>query len=183
MKPDLVAIAEIAVSMPVYPNALFPPSLYYRFLLALASVVRPSLSVELGVCKGGASLHLALGYSQNKVIGVDHALSYPDHVQYVKSVCPNFEFWLMDSIESAVEVNKLDLKVNILFLDTKHVYDQVMGEYKAYESLLAEDAVVLFDDLDCAGVRKAFVEIAPKREHVDLGTLRLSRSGFGVILM
>ena len=178
-------IAKIAIDMPAYSSNLFSPSAYYRFLLALASIIEPSLSVELGLCTGAGSLYLALGYPQGRVIGVDSVAEYPKHIRHVKSVCPNFEFWLMDSVRSATKVSELGLMVDILFIDTIHTYDQVVGEFGAYESLLTEGAVVLFDDLNYAGVRRAFVEAAPGREHVDLGFLypNCEDYGLGAIIM
>ena len=50
---DLRTLAQLALTDPVYPSPLFPPSPYYRFLKRLAEQLQPSLSIELGVCGGG----------------------------------------------------------------------------------------------------------------------------------
>ena len=65
--------AAQALTILPYPDPRFPPSPYYRFLRVAAQQMRPRLSVELGVCGGGGSLHLALGYGAGKVIGIDIA--------------------------------------------------------------------------------------------------------------
>jgi hypothetical protein len=42
----------------------FPPSPYYRFLKLIAEEIGSRLSVELGLCGGGGSLHLAMSSQQ-----------------------------------------------------------------------------------------------------------------------
>ena len=47
---------------------------------------------------------------------------------------------------SAVE-RFLDRPIDLLFCDTIHTYEQVSREFTAYESLLADEAIILVDDI------------------------------------
>jgi len=105
----------------VYPSVMFPPSVYYRFLRLLTAYLGPRVSVELGVCGGGASLHMALGYPQGKVFGIDITLEYPDNIEYIKKICPNFSFIQTSSLEAAALYR--GPPVGLLFIDTVHTYE------------------------------------------------------------
>ena len=52
--------ARRALSSSPEPFARFPPSPYYRFFKVLTAIKKPHLSVELGLCGGGGSYHLAI---------------------------------------------------------------------------------------------------------------------------
>ena len=164
----LSELAGRAEEMDVYPNAMFPPSRYYRFLRLLAQRVRPDVSVELGVCGGGASLHLALGHPPGKVIGIDIRNSWPENVAYVKETCPNFEFWQMDSFQATIRYKEADLpSVDVLFIDTVHTYDRTMLEFNAWRDLLSSDAVVCFDDLYREGMDRVWEELPGEKWRKD----------------
>ena len=180
---DILDIAEFAKRMPVYPDERFPPSLYYRFLEALAQRKQPNLSVELGLCGGGASLHMAIGWPFGKVIGVDIRLEYPDNISFILEHYPNFEFWQMDSVESASDI--VD-DVDILFIDTVHTYEQTMAEFGAYWPRMAKDSIVVLDDLFREGMDRVWDEL-PGLEKIRLDKLHVgggpTDGGFGVILL
>ena len=159
----------------VYPNPKFPPSIYYRFLKYLAQEMKPKLSVELGLCGGGGSLHLALGHPEGKVIGVDLAIDYPKNLEYLQNNYSNFTFLQEDSSKAAKIINK---KVDILFIDTDHTYERTMLEFNSWRPYLRKRSVVCFDDLLRDGMTEAWEELPGKK-------IRLDRmhdgSGFGVI--
>lgn len=140
-------LADVALSEQPYPNPLFPPSPYYRFLRQLAQAVQPTLGVELGVCGGGGSLHLALGNPAGQVVGVDVSYDHPAQLEHIVSVCPNFTFWPGDSILSAPAIFGAFGPVGILFVDTTHVIQQTINEFEAWNPYLADNAIVCFDDL------------------------------------
>lgn len=144
MKELLTELAEKAKDYPVYPDKRFPPSMYYRFLRLLAAELKPKISVELGVCGGGGSLHLAAGYPKGKVYGVDIKRDHPENTDYIEKNYPNFEFYLSDSSEAAGTINK---KVDILFIDTDHTQGRTESECNAWFPYLSKNAVVCFDDL------------------------------------
>lgn len=133
--------------MPVYPSPLFPPSPYYRFLQALAATLRPRLACELGVCGGGGSLHMALGNPAGTVVGVDIARDHEEQMVHIETHCPNFRFWLGDSVMAAREVYGQYGACSLLFVDTIHERTRTIAEYQAWWPYLAENAVVCFDDL------------------------------------
>lgn len=144
----ILELANKALTIRPWPPAdLFPPSRYYRFLQVLAQEMQPALSVELGVCGGGGSLHLAAGYSRGSVIGVDCAYDHDAQIKYIINHYPNFEFWLGDSVESATEVSGRYGQAKIVFIDTIHIKQRTIDEFNAWSPYLAQDAVVCFDDL------------------------------------
>lgn len=136
-----------ALAAEPYLDPRFPPSPYYRFLKILANNMQPQLSVELGVCGGGGSFHLAIGYPQGKVVGVDTTYDYPDNMEFITKMCENFRFYQGGSIESAGGIYQEYGEVDILFLDSVHTFDHTTAELKAYRPYLSDKAVVLFDDL------------------------------------
>ena len=181
---ELSELAKNAERMDVYPSVLFPPSLYYRFMRLLAARMRPAVAVELGLCGGGGSLHLALGNPNGKVIGVDIDNQYPENLDYVKELCPNFEFWQTDSLQATVAYKAAELpQVGILFIDTVHTYDRTMIEFHTWRELLAPDAVVLLDDLFREGMDAVWRELPGTKVRFD--NLHQGGSptdgGFGVI--
>jgi predicted O-methyltransferase YrrM len=180
-RDTIVRLSYEAEYVPVYPDPRFPPSLYYRFLRCLAEHMQPELSVELGVCGGGASLHLCLG-SPGHVIGIDYVNSYPDNVTYIQSHFQNFSFWEMDSIEAARLAGD---PVDILFIDTVHTYERTMAEFDAWKCLLYKGSVVCLDDLFREGMDRAWEELPGEKVRLDFLHHGGSPTdgGFGCILV
>jgi predicted O-methyltransferase YrrM len=166
---------------PENEKVTFPPSPYYRFLKLLAEYMQSRLSVELGVCGGGGSLHLAMASSV--VIGVDIALDYEDNIRWIKREYPNFYFLHGDSVQNAKRIHVSFGEIDILFIDTTHTYDQTMAEYNAYEPFLSDRAIVCLDDLFRDGMGKVWAEMPENKVRLDF--LHPSQSptdgGFGVI--
>lgn len=168
----------------IYPSPLFPPSMYYRFLRKLAQTVKPTVSVELGLCGGGASLHMSLGYPDGLVIGVDIANEWPDRLEHVKSVCKHFEFWRMDSVEAADRYyERIMPPVDILFIDTVHEYKHVLKEFAVWSPLLSSRAIVCLDDLHRDNMEQAFNELPGHKVRMDWLHMggEINDGGFGVI--
>jgi predicted O-methyltransferase YrrM len=148
MNQDLIReYRDKALRMSPYPNPNFPPSLYYRFLKVLAQDLKPRLAVELGVAGGGGSLHMCLGCQSSKVVGIDIVKEVPDNIDYIGIRCPNFEFWLGDSVELAKAVHDEHGPVDLLFVDTTHTEDRTWREYFAWLPYLSDGAIVCLDDL------------------------------------
>ena len=169
-----------------FPDPRFPPSPYYRFLRLLAASVRPRLSVELGLCGGGGSLHLALGWPVGHVIGVEVSEGDPEKQEnwaYIEKRCPKFVRWRGDSISSALEIFERYGPADILFLDTVHTYEQTLKEWRAWEPLLSKQAFACFDDLRRPGMQEAWDEI-PWPHKLRLDTLHDGAEfggGFGIV--
>lgn len=178
----LLTLARMAIAEEPYPEPMFPPSPYYRFLRLLAGMLQPALSVELGVCGGGGSLHLALGNPKGRVIGVDYAYDHPDHIRYINNVCPNFSFYLYDSIEAAMVVGEQYGEVGILFVDTVHTYERTLAEFAAWHPYLAKNAIVCFDDLFRPGMAEAWAALPGNKIRIDaLHDQAEDGGGFGVL--
>ena len=128
-----------------YPDPRFPPSPYYRFLKLLAQEMEARLSVELGVCGDGGSLHLAM--ASKTVVGVDIAWDYEENITYVIKNYPNFHFFQGDSVELAPSIFERYGEIDILFIDTTHTYQQTMVEYQAYKPFMSANSVICLDDL------------------------------------
>lgn len=160
----------------------FPPSPYYRFLRLLAQGIGSKLSVELGVCGGGGSLHLAMGSEQ--VVGVDVTyVEYWDNVKWLALHYPNLQLYEDDSIKMAPIIYNRYGEIDVLFVDTTHTYEQTMAEYFAYERYLSDWSVVCLDDLFRPGMDLAWEEMPETKARFDF--LHPSQSptdgGFGVI--
>jgi predicted O-methyltransferase YrrM len=166
---------------PTNEKVTFPPSPYYRFLKLLAEHMQSRLSVELGVCGGGGSLHLAMASSI--VIGVDMALEYEDNIRWIKREYPNFHFLHGDSVDNARNIGNAFGEIDLLFIDTTHTYEQTMAEYNAYKPFLSDRAVICLDDLFRGGMDRVWAEMPENKVRLDF--LHPSQSptdgGFGVI--
>lgn len=140
--------AAQALAEKPYPDLRFPPSPYYRFLKIAAQNLKPALSVELGVCGGGGSFHLAIGNPAGIVVGVDIAAEdYPENIAFISTHCPNFRFWLGDSVNVAKDIYEEYGKAGLVFIDTIHTYQRTWEEFQAWQPYLADNALVCFDDL------------------------------------
>lgn len=178
------SLAVQAMRAPVYASPLYPPSPYYRFLRLLAENVQPKLSVELGVCGGGGSLHLALGWPAGRVVGVDtNWLQWPEAIAHLEATCPNFARWQGDSVEAAAQIAATCGPVNILFVDTTHTPGQTAAEWAAWRPYLAARAVACFDDLFRPGMNQAWNDLPEPKVRLDFlhdGSPGIG-GGFGVV--
>jgi len=186
-KRTLEQLAQQAMREPRYPNPAIPPSKYYQFFRLLAARIRPRYSVELGVCGGGGSLHLALGYPHGAVLGVDLTNEYPDNIKHIQATCPNFTFWQMDAAEAAIKVEANGkYPIDILFIDTVHTYDATIREFNTWRPLMHRDGIVILDDLFRPGMLDAWNELQG-RDKIRLDFLHLGGAptdgGLGCILL
>lgn len=172
---------------PVWPDGRFPPSPYYRFFRVLAGAMKPNLSVELGVCGGGGSFHLAIGWEKGMVVGVESADGSQherDNWEYIKQRCSNFVFWKGDSVEDAAEISNVYGLVDILFIDTTHTKEQTEKEWNAWEPFLSSRAIVILDDLFRPGMDEAWSNVPwPNKMRLDFlhdGSPGIG-GGFGVV--
>ena len=166
---------------PVYPDERFPPSLYYRFLQIAARNLQPRLSVELGVCGGGGSLHLAMGWPQGQVVGIDIVEDHKENTDFIQATFPNFNLWLGDSCELAQSVRMQYGQVDILFIDTDHTYTQTMKEFSTWEKYLSRKAIICLDDLHRDGMEQAWNELPGNKVRLDMLHPGRTEGGFGVI--
>jgi len=183
----LIRIAKQAMLHPIYPNPRFPPSPYYRFLKLLAKELQSRLSVELGVCGGGGSLHMAM--TSQIAVGVDHVFDpvYEENITHIIHNYPNFYFLQGDSVGLAGEIYQRWGPIDLLFIDTTHTYEQTMIEYNTYQSYLSGKAIVCLDDLFRPGMIDAWNEMPETKVRLDFlhqaqkGQGQTGDGGFGVV--
>lgn len=154
---ELRQLGDLARNTPAMTcGGRFPPATYYSFLYLLAKHKRPyQFGVELGVCGGGASYHMAKGFELATVIGYDHVIEYPDNMAYIAQHCENWTLYVEDSCNVAA-IEHLGKKIDILFIDTVHTKERTMQEWNAWKPLLADGAVVCLDDLNREGMLDAW---------------------------
>jgi len=102
----------------------------------------PKLIVELGVREGQSSRIFSLVNEKlnSKVIGIDIDTCYYSYVY-------NGTFYKMNDIEFGENYSKYsDSKIDILFIDTTHMYDHTTAEIATFFPLLQDKALVIFHD-------------------------------------
>ncbi len=169
------------------PEVQWPPSAYYRFLSLLAKAMAAEVFVELGTCGGGASYNVAVMNPTTKVISID--LVKMPTVDEVINRCPNFEFVQSDSVAAAATIGaKYQGKINLLFVDTAHTYEQATAEFYAWLPYMAPHGIVCCDDLNRPGLDRFWAEV--KQQKTDFGDLAIlhiggevTDGGFGAILL
>ena len=160
-------VREIAVEShgtEIHRSNIFPAITYYRFFRELVKEIQPELSFELGTAAGGASMHMADGYPEGTVVTVDRGPRkvWKEHLAYVEENYPNWNLWIMDTLEAPPVIReKFGLyKIGLLYVDATHEREQVLKELKKYKALLANGCVVVFDDLYLnPGMEKMWEEV------------------------
>ena len=123
---------------------------YYKFFFALAQQMQPSLIVELGTGTAAISaFHFATGCPTARVITVD--ISDAMLAAIVNSPVPHIEGWVGHSLDLFPRfLRQLSVPIDLLFLDTSHVYAETIWEYRQYKQLMRSGGVMLFDDVASA---------------------------------
>lgn len=147
-----------------------PNSKYYRFFYQLVKKFKPNIIVELGSWQGTSAAYFAAGNPDTKVITVDHHTDPGDDINRLMTVeaCkkfPNMKYckgWTCNDIyeeeknahsikgENAFPKVIKELngeKIDVLFIDSWHVYHQAVRDWEAYKPLLNNGALVIVDDV------------------------------------
>lgn len=143
---------------------------YYRFFYHLTKALKPKVVVELGSWQGTSAAYLAAGCPEAQVITVDHHSDPGDVInrnmtEEAEAKFANltyFQGWTCEEIYREEKdrhvypgknafprvINALDgKKIDILFIDSWHVYHQAKRDWNAYKPYLADDALVIVDDV------------------------------------
>lgn len=143
---ELAKISNIYTAPLIEPyNSPIEP-LYHQFIYLLMQEIKPDLVVELGTgAVGKSTAHFAVGYPQAKIIGIDHnpPIDFP---------FSNVEFWAADTRDCAPRVEKLNMPIDILFIDSTHESDHALVEYNAYYPLMRKGGIILWDDIFMGGM-------------------------------
>jgi predicted O-methyltransferase YrrM len=149
---------------------------YLRFFYELAGELRPTIVLETGTDRGRSAAHLALGCPTSTVYTLDIDPACKKNVddlgiKNVISVATN-------SLEYVKTIP--DGWVDLLFLDSLHVYEHVTKEWAAFRPKVRPGGIAFFDDIALdAGMKRFWAEV--QGEKVDLPELHYS--GFGAVLL
>ncbi len=135
------------------------PNPYYKLFYLLSKEFKPGFVVELGSYRAGASGHFAVGHPQSIVATIDIHKDMPQQ-QPDKDACietakliPNlfyFNKWTIDFMGGECAINDIaayNRQIDILFIDAWHDEKHVKREWELYSPLLADNALVICDDL------------------------------------
>lgn len=154
---------------------------YYPWLKLLAANSDAKLIVELGNRYGVSTVALFAGMKENQtLISIDivkdqryvtNEMIKDERIKLVWGDCLNLKTYLDHNIDIPIDID-------ILWTDTIHYYDQVKAEYDVYEPLLADEALIIIDDIRVNDKGRFYNEITHSKQ--DLTELCHS-SGFGAI--
>lgn len=127
---------------------------YYRLFYLIAQTLKPALTVELGSWRGDASAHFAIGNPDGRVVAVDihkdNDVAGLAKLNEAVDRLPNMSFiqaWSWDAVEV---IRAMNIPISILFIDAWHDYKYAKLEWDLYSPLLADNALVICDDITAA---------------------------------
>lgn len=186
---ELIEIAKLAHAPTgdTYLDGLFAladTAIYYRFIYHLIRQMQPSLVVELGVCTGRCTAHMAAACPSATVIGLDPRPDVND-IKLVSARYQNIIFRMSESTNRD-ELNQIeDKSVDLCLVDSDHYHDQVLHEFALWLPKMKTGGVMLFDDITLDDTMKlAWKHLGRMSPHLRRVSLpELHHSGFGAILM
>jgi len=149
-----------------------------RFLGRLVFYKNPAVVVEVGCLGGYTSAHLAMALQANghgKLYCVDCEQLHLD------TTLANLKRLGLDGVVKTLLGTSLDPKVvaalpkaiDVLFLDTSHLYPETLEDIKLYSSLVAEGGcLVMHDSVSHFNVRRSIAEVAGKFRVLTFATER-----------
>lgn len=151
-----------------YPGIYNSEPSVSSFLGQLVFYRKASVVVELGCFVGWTSAHLAFALQAN---GQGHVYCVDRDQQTLDVAQANLKrhgleklvtTLLGTSMDQAV-VSALPKQIDILFIDTSHLYPDTLEEIHFYAPLMAENGcIVLHDSIWFPGVRRSIAEVAGK---------------------
>lgn len=150
------------------------PFSYYAWLWSAVTLVKPKNLVELGTEFGAATIVMLDALPETStLVTVD-----------IVEMKPNFLYGLEDSRLTKIIGNSLEVsdqipeKIDFLFIDTEHEFEQVSKEWKLYKSKLTKNAIVVFDDIHFNEGMTRFWD-SLEEEKYDIS--QWHEAGFGVV--
>jgi len=129
---------------------------YYKFFYLVAREFKPSFSVELGTYRGVAAGHLGVGNPDGVVYTIDWHRDSVDKVHQKCAIAMDGHYsnvhylngcsWddaMVFQVAAMADVCPID----ILFIDAWHWYEHAIREWNLYRPLLADEALVVCDDI------------------------------------
>jgi predicted O-methyltransferase YrrM len=168
-------------------NGAYP---YYAVLRGITRALEPKVVVELGTWQGTSGACLAAGYPDCEVITMDHHSDPGDDFNINQTIIACTEFKNLSYINGCTcdAVHKVkpgsryafpdflnvlgDRKIDILFIDSWHVYEYAKADFDTYYPLLAKTSLVICDDItggDSSGHQgmETFWKGLPGEKHLD----------------
>lgn len=154
---------------------------YFHWLTLLMQNSDAKLVLELGNRYGSSTIALYQGLKENqKVITVDiekdqryvpDEIMNDSRIKFVFGDCLNLNTYLKNN-------ETVPIDIDVLWTDTVHFYEQLSAEFKVYEPLLADEALIIIDDIKLNDKGRFFQE--SPFEKYDLTDI-CHVSGFGAI--
>jgi len=154
---------------------------YFHYLTLLARNTNAQLILELGNRYGVSTIALYHGLKpEQRLISLDIVkdLRYvpdrifkDDRVKFIFGDCVDLSCFTKST-------GAIPTDIDIFWTDTVHYYEQIQAEFRVYEPLLSDEALIVIDDIKLNDKGKFFDELP--YEKYDLSDVCHS-SGFGVI--
>ena len=180
---DLMALVRTdPVIDGLFVNALNPEGHggYFQFLKEIVMATKPMHVVELGNREGMSTVSIIDGMRTN-ASGYFTSVDIINDLRFVPEEAkryPYVNFVFGDCLDpKTVSQISANGPIDILFLDTIHTKAQLKAEWSTYEPLLADEALILIDDVDLNDKGQAFADI----KHEKFNDIKLHVSGFGVV--
>ena len=124
---------------------------YYHWLGAAVQALQPMIIVELGTREGISLSFLSMHTPEHcRIITVDNGDEGKPHIPIHLRGLKGVQQIIGDDCSDEV-LSQIPDGVEMLFIDTKHTREQVEKEWKLYEPKLAEQALVVCDDINALG--------------------------------
>jgi predicted O-methyltransferase YrrM len=126
---------------------------YYRLFYLIAQSLKPQFVVELGAWRAIAASHFAVGNPDCEVVTVDiHREDFVAQQLCIEAtnILPNLTYLNMWSWDAVDTIKAIDKKLDCLFIDAWHDYQYAKREWDLYSPLLADNALVICDDITAA---------------------------------
>jgi len=152
---------------------------YLHFIYYLVQSLKPAISVELGVCTGRCTAHMAASNPAGKVIAIDPE----QHGAFKTNTKPyhNIEFYLTRSDDLALLSRIKNNSIGLCFVDSVHALDYVMKEVSLWTPKMKPGGIFLFDDLDFDdGMRKVLSSL-PFEVKENLPGLHYKGFGYAIV--
>jgi SAM-dependent methyltransferase len=121
-----------------------PGCIYYKFIFKLLEKIQPTASVELGVCTGRCTAHIAGGCSSGKVFGIDPS---PYEIGYIIAKYPNITLLRGRSDDPKILAQIPDKSLDFCFVDSDHSGRYTASEVRLWKQKLKPNGIFLFDDI------------------------------------
>ena len=120
---------------------------YFPWLSGIVKEYDAKIILELGNRYGCSTIALFSGMNEDQqLISVDIVKDQrylPDKI--IES--NNFKCVIGDCLDLTIYQEKLPVDIDIMWSDTEHSFEQIQTEFGVYENLLADEALIIVDDI------------------------------------